>query len=504
MDFLHFFVPFYKMKQKGVFCLKKIYFIIGSQDLYGETALHQAEKNGTEMAAFLDENLQDIKVEALPIVQNSYDAVCCVQRVNTDKDCIGVILWMHTFSPAKMWIRALQILNKPMLHLHTQFNEKLPYESIDMDFMNLNQSAHGDREFGFICTRMGIKREVVVGHYKNKSVLKHLSQFVDVARAIAYSRNLKVAMFGNNMRDVAVTDGDRVESEIQYGWNVNYYGIGDLCRLIEEVTEADVQRKMEEYTFRYAMKTKNENAVKEQARYEIALEKFIASEKIGALTDTFQDLNGLNQLPGLAVQNLMAKGVGFGPEGDYKTSALSAVLFEMAKGRSGATGFTEDYTYDLTEGNELELASHMLEVSPVFAKDRPEIQVHPLGIGGKSDPARLVFDGISGEGVAVCMIDMGTRFRIVCAEITLIEPPRAMPKLPVARIMWKLKPDFKTGSAAWIYAGGAHHAVVSTALTVDDVRMFAKFTKTEFIVINDQTNLYQFEQELNLFDRFYQ
>ncbi len=344
-----------------------------------------------------------------------------------------------------------------MLHLHTQFNEKLPYESIDMDFMNLNQSAHGDREFGFICTRMGIKREVVVGHYKNKSVLKHLSQFVDVARAIAYSRNLKVAMFGNNMRDVAVTDGDRVESEIQYGWNVNYYGIGDLCRLIEEVTEADVQRKMEEYTFRYAMKTKNENAVKEQARYEIALEKFIASEKIGALTDTFQDLNGLNQLPGLAVQNLMAKGVGFGPEGDYKTSALSAVLFEMAKGRSGATGFTEDYTYDLTEGNELELASHMLEVSPVFAKDRPEIQVHPLGIGGKSDPARLVFDGISGEGVA-----------------------------------------------AWIYAGGAHHAVVSTALTVDDVRMFAKFTKTEFIVINDQTNLYQFEQELNLFDRFYQ
>lgn len=481
--------------------MKKLYFITGSQDLYGDETLAQAEKDGREMAAYLNKKLNGkVSVEAMPIVRNSNEAQKICTMATADCDCIGVIMWMHTFSPAKMWIRALKALRKPMLHLHTQFNEKLPYDEIDMDFMNLNQSAHGDREFGFICTRLGIKREVVVGHYKNEFVIKQIGKFVDVAKAIDFSRGMRVAMFGNNMRDVAVTDGDRVESEIQFGWNVNYYGIGDLCDLISGVTEEEIFKKMTEYQNTYELCTDNLDAVQEQARYEVSLEKFVKKENISAFTDTFEDLHGLKQLPGLSVQNMMAKGMGFGPEGDYKTSALSAVLFEMAKGREGATGFTEDYTYDLTDGEELELAAHMLEVSPVFAKTKPQIQVHPLGIGSKADPARLVFDSICGEGIAVSLVDMGNRFRLICAEITLVEQPKPMPKLPVARMMWKLKPDFKTGAAAWIYAGGAHHAVVSTALTVDDIRLFAKLTNTELVVIDDKTDLTTFEQQLEMLD----
>ncbi len=481
--------------------MKKLYFITGSQDLYGDETLSQAEKDGREIAAFLNEKLGGkVSVEAKPIVRNSNEAEKVCVEASADGDCIGVIMWMHTFSPAKMWIRALQALRKPMLHLHTQHNEKLPYDEIDMDFMNLNQSAHGDREFGFICTRLGIKREIVVGYYKNDSVVERIEKFVDVARAVDFCRGMRVAMFGNNMRDVAVTDGDRVESEIRFGWNVNYYGIGDLVDLIAGVTDEEISEKMQEYTDSYELCTDNLDAVREQAKYEVALEKFIKKENISAFTDTFEDLHGLRQLPGLSVQNMMAKGIGFGPEGDYKTSALSAVLFEMAKGRDGATGFTEDYTYDLTDGEELELAAHMLEVSPVFAKTKPSIQVHPLGIGKKADPARLVFDGICGEGVAVSLVDMGNRFRLICAEITLIEQPKPMPKLPTARMMWKLKPDFKTGAAAWIYAGGAHHAVVSTALTVEDIRLFAKMTKTELVVIDNKTELNSFEQQLEMLD----
>lgn len=479
--------------------MKKLYFITGSQDLYGAETLAQAENNGKEIAQYLSDRLS-LAVEALPIVKTAVEAKKACETANSEEDCVGVIMWMHTFSPAKMWINALQILRKPMLHLHTQYNEKLPYDSIDMDFMNLNQSAHGDREFGFVCTRLGIKREIVVGYYKNDYVIKQISKFCDVTRALDFCRKLKVAMFGNNMRDVAVTDGDRVESEIRYGWNVNYYGIGDLCDIIEGVTEEEIDKKMLEYASIYEFDTQNISAVREQAKYEAALDKFIRHNGISAYTDTFEDLHGLKQLPGLAVQNMMAKGIGFGPEGDYKTSALSAVMFEMARGRDGATGFTEDYTYDLTPGDEAELAAHMLEVSPVFASQKPKIQVHPLKIGGKSDPARLVFDGIEGDGIAVSMVDMGNRFRLICAKITMIKPPKPMPQLPVARIMWKLKPDFKTGAAAWIYAGGAHHSVVSTALTVDDIRLFAKFTDTELVVIDEHTDLINFENQLKMLD----
>jgi L-arabinose isomerase len=348
-----------------------------------------------------------------------------------------------------------------------------------MDFMNLNQSAHGDREFGFICTRLGIKREIVAGYYKNVS--EKVERFKNVAAAIDFSKRMKVAMFGSNMRDVAVTDGDRVESEIRYGWNVNYYGIGDLAELVDN----DIHEKMVEYRSKYEIDENDIESIREQARYEVALEKFIEKKGISAFTDTFQDLHGLKQLPGLAVQNLMAKGIGFAAEGDYKTAAMMAVLCKMAEGKKGATGFMEDYTYDLTKGQELVLGAHMLEVSPVFAANKPRIEVHPLGIGGKEPPARLVFDGIEGSAVAVSMVDMGTHFRLICANIELVKQPQKMPNLPVARLMWKLKPDFETGVTKWIEAGGAHHAVVSTAVTMEDIKMFAKFTDTELICIGE-------------------
>ncbi|MGN0648388.1 MAG: L-arabinose isomerase [Oscillospiraceae bacterium] len=481
--------------------MKTLYFITGSQDLYGEETLAQAQKDGNEMAAFLNNALSGtVAVKTTPIVRCADEAVDICTQATADRECVGVILWMHTFSPAKMWIRALQALQKPMVHLHTQYNEKLPYDTIDMDFMNLNQSAHGDREFGFICTRLGIAREVIAGDYRNENVIAQLRRFAEAALAVDYSKHLRVAMFGNNMRDVAVTDGDRVESEIRFGWNVNYYGIGDLNELIAAVTESETDTKMAEYAERYTIATDDIAAVREQAEYEVALEKFLTREHIGAFTDTFQDLHGLRQLPGISVQNLMAKGVGFGPEGDYKTAALGAVLSQMAKHRGGATGFMEDYTYDLTAGSELELAAHMLEVSPVFAANMPLIQVHPLGIGGKEAPARLVFDGVAGDGIAVSLVDLGDRFRLVCAKIQLVAQPAPMPNLPVARLMWKLIPDFATGTAAWIYAGGAHHAVVSTALGVEDIRLFAKLTNTELVVIDESTTLHTFEQQLALLD----
>ncbi len=463
--------------------MKKVYFITGSQDLYGEETLRQVAFGSKEMVAFLDEKINKVEIVWQPTVRSSDEAENVLIKASADKDCVGVITWMHTFSPAKMWIKGLQALTKPLLHLHTQYNRKLPYNSIDMDFMNLNQAAHGDREFGFICTRLGIKREVVAGYYKNECVINRIQRFVDVACAMNYSHNLRVAMFGNNMRDVAVTDGDRVESEIRYGWNVNYYGIGDLVALVDNVTDEQAQAKLEELLGKYELNTDDMASVMEQVKYIVALDKFIEDNRIGAYTDTFEDLHGLKQLPGLATQEVMSKGIGFGPEGDYKTSALMAVLCNMAEGREGATAFLEDYTYDLVEGEELELASHMLEVSPVFAASKPKIEVHPLGIGGKEAPARLVFDGIQGKGIAVSMVDMGDHFRLVCADIELVKQPEPMPKLPVARVMWKILPDFSTGAEKWIYAGGAHHAVVSTALTREDIALFAKLTDTEVVFI---------------------
>lgn len=475
--------------------MAKLYFITGSQDLYGDDTLRLVAQDSKVIAEYLDGKLCDVvNVEWKPTVRNSAEIMSVCRDASADDECIGVITWMHTFSPAKMWIKGLQLLNKPMLHLHTQANEKLPYDTIDMDFMNLNQSAHGDREFGFINARLGVPREVVVGYYKHDDVIAQIRQFAEVAGAVSFSKNLKLAMFGSNMRHVAVTDGDRVESQVHFGWEVNYYGIGDLVELIGQVKDAEVDALMTEYREAYEINTNDIDSVREQAKYEIALGRFMTKGGFGAYTDTFEDLHNLKQLPGLATQRMMAKGYGFGAEGDYKSAALGAVLFEMAKHRKGATGFMEDYTYDFAD--ELVLGAHMLEVSPTFAATKPKIEVHPLGIGGKDAPARLVFDGIKGDAVAVCMTDMGDRFRIVAAEIELVKQPKAMPKLPVARLMWKLKPDFKTSAAAWIYAGGGHHTVVSSALTMDDIRLFAKLTHTELVAIDRETNLKALQKEL--------
>ncbi len=478
--------------------MDKLYFITGSQDLYGEDTLRQVAADSREMADFLNERLRDTaEIVWQPTVLNSAGILEVCRRASSDDDCVGVIAWMHTFSPAKMWIKGLQQLTKPMLHLHTQRNEKLPYGEIDMDFMNLNQSAHGDREFGFICTRLGINREVVAGYFGHDATVERIRRFAEVAGGIAFSKNLKVAMFGSNMREVAVTDGDRVESQIRYGWEVNYYGIGDIAAGVSAVTDAEAEARCAEYEKLYEMNTSDLAAVKEQARYDIALQRFLAEGGFGAYTDTFQDLHGLSQLPGLATQRQMARGIGFGAEGDYKTAAMNAVMCRMAKGRKGATGFMEDYTYDLTPGGETVLGAHMLEVSPDFAAAKPRIEVHPLGIGGKQPPARLVFDGVEGEGIAVCMTDMGTHFRLIVAEIDLIKQINPMPNLPVARLMWKIRPDFATGAAAWIYAGGGHHTVVSTALNVEDMRLFAKLTYTEIVVIDAKTELCALEKILS-------
>ena len=472
----------------NVFDQYEVWFVTGAQLLYGGDAVIAVDAHSNEMVNGLNESGKlPVKVVYKGTANSSKEVETVFKAANNDEKCIGVITWMHTFSPAKMWIHGLQQLKKPLLHLHTQFNKEIPWDTMDMDFMNLNQSAHGDREYGFIVARMGIPHEVVAGYYKHDDVVAKIRQFASVAKAISYSKSLKVASFGNNMREVAVTDGDRVESQIKYGWECNYYALGDLVDIINQVTEEEIDAKMKEYTDKYTMKTDRIDSVREQAKYEVGLEKFLSANGIGAFADTFQDLHGLKQLPGIAAQNLMGKGIGFGPEGDYKISALSAVLMKMSEGKEGATGFIEDYTYDLTPGQELELASHMLEVPPAFAATKPEIDVIPLGIGGKEDPARLIFDGVTGDGIQVTMVDMGDHFRIICADIELVKQPKPMPKLPVARIMYRHKPNFQIGTAAWCYAGGAHHSVVSTALTRDDIAMFARLTGTELITIGEDT-----------------
>lgn len=473
--------------------MKKLYFITGSQDLYGEEALKTVAKDSREMADFLNEKAGErVEISFLGVVTDSETCLNYILKVNEDKDCVGIITWMHTFSPAKMWIRGLKKLQKPMLHLHTQYNRHLPYDSIDMDFMNLHQAAHGDREFGFIAARLNVKQQVLAGYYQDEDFIEGVKHFADVCLGVDHAFNLKVGMFGSNMRDVAVTDGDRVQSEIDYGWNVNYYGIGDFVDLINEVSEEDVDKQVNEYLKKYTLATDNMAAVREQAKYEVALRKFTSIHGLKAITDNFQDLHGLNQLPGLAVQDLMAEGIAFGPEGDYKTPALVSTLRAIAGDRKGATGFIEDYTYELEQGKELELGSHMLEVPTCFAATKPEIQVHPLGIGGKNDPARLVFDCIEGEGLQVTMTDMGDHFRIIAAKIKLVKQPALMPKLPVARVMWEILPDFKTGTSAWLYFGGGHHSVITTQLTLDDIRLFCKFTGTELCVIDENTKLSDF------------
>lgn len=472
---------------------KVVYWITGSQTLYGADVLEHVAKHSEEMANYVNEKMP-VTVKYLTTCKSSDEIVAAMKKVNADDDCIGIITWCHTFSPAKMWIKGLSILQKPMCHFATQYNEKLPYDTIDMDFMNENQAAHGDREFGYIVSRLRMDNKVIVGYYKDKKALKELAAWCRAAAGIAFSKTVKVCRFSDNMRDVAVTEGDKVEAQIKFGWQVDYYPIGDLVEYIEKVTDKEVDALMKEYEKKYVMKTDRIDVVREQAKYEIAIERF-CKEKGGyiGIVDHFGALHGLNQLPGIAIQDLQGKGYGFGAEGDWKVAAMGAIMQYMADQKG--TGLMEDYTYDFSD--ELVLGAHMLEVSPQFAGTKPEIQVHPLGIGGKSDPARLVFEGIeSPDSVAVSMIDMGDRMRLIIQKIDIVKWPHHMPNLPVGGLMWKIKPDFKTGVAAWIYAGGAHHTVVSSELTVQDMVDLANMWGIESIVIDENTKIEQFKKDL--------
>jgi len=457
--------------------MKKIYFLVGSQDLYGEITLKKVIENSNKIKDYFKDQIKDVEFVGPKLVIDNDSCLASISEANNDLDCIGVMCFMHTFSPAKMWINGLKILNKPLLHLHTQMNVEIPYKTIDMDYMNLNQSAHGDREFGFILARMKINHDIIVGHYEDKEVITELKRFIRVCRGIDTSKHIRCAMFGNNMRDVAVTDGDRVESQIDYGWQVNYYALGDLVEEFKGIKESEIDERYQAYLSKYTLNTDQILNVKEQAKYDLALERFLKKNKINAFTDTFQDLYGLNELPGLAVQSVMSKGIGFAAEGDYKTACLGTIFKSMAEGESGATGFMENYTYDYSK--EEELGAHMLEVDPSFAKGKINIEVHDLSIGNRDCPARLVFKGKDGEGVAVCMIDMGDHFRLVASEIKLVSDGESMPKLPVGSIMWKDKPTFKEGIKEWLTYGGGHHTIVSTCLTKEDIMLFAKLTNTE-------------------------
>jgi len=480
---------------------KTVWFITGSQHLYGEEALKQVAINSRVIAEYINQHMEglcDIIFKGVVSTPNEITEVC--REVNADDNCIGVITWMHTFSPAKMWINGLTKLNKPQLHLNTQYNKALPWDKIDMDFMNLNQSAHGDLEYGFINARLRLPRKVVVGHWQDEEVINEIKAWVRVASSIYASKNTKVARFGDNMRYVAVTEGDKVEAEIKLGWSVNGYGVGDLVEYVKRVDEKEIDKLMEEYKEKYTINTDNIASVRYQARLEIAIEKFLTDGGFNAFTTTFENLHGLEQLPGLAAQRLMEKGYGFGAEGDWKLSALTYVLKSMGKGLPGGTAFMENYTYHLEKDNESVLGAHMLEICPTLAQGEVKIEVHPLSIGGKADPARFVFNGLTGPGLMVTLVDMGDRFRMIVNKVELLPIPQAMPKLPVARVLWKPLPNLKDATAAWIYAGGAHHSVLTTQLTVEDLRLFAKYLDIEFVLIDENLDLAKFEQELMIND----
>ncbi|HGV8373368.1 L-arabinose isomerase [Enterococcus faecium] len=467
---------------------KKFWFVVGSQHLYGEEALREVKKHAQEMVDELNENGQlpyPIRLQELAVTADTITKI--MKEVNYREEVAGVITWMHTFSPAKMWIRGTKLLQKPLLHLATQYNESIPWKTIDMDFMNLNQSAHGDREYGFINARLNKQNKIVVGYWKRPEIQKEIADWMDVAVAYNESFGIKVARFGDNMRNVGVTEGDKVEAQIQFGWTVDYFGIGDLVQVIDRVSDEEVEQLFEEYkelyTFDYGdyeEKTWEEH-VKVQAQQEIGIRRFLEEGGYNAFTTNFEDLYGMKQLPGLAVQRLMAEGYGFAGEGDWKTAAIDRLLKIMARGKD--TGFMEDYTYELASGQEAILESHMMEVDPTLAATKPRIVVSPLSMGDREDPARLVFDGKAGEGVVVSMADFGTHYKLLINEVEAFEPTTEAPNLPVARVLWKTKPNFHEGVHSWIQAGGGHHTVVSLNLTTDQIETWAKLVELETVVI---------------------
>ena len=463
----------------------QVWFITGSQHLYGTGILKQVPDDSMKIVEHLNKSGK-IAVEIIwkPTVTALEEITGVINDANHVQRCIGIICWMHTFSPAKMWINGLKILHKPMLHLHTQFNRDIPWESIDMDFMNLNQSAHGDREFGFICTRMNIRRKVIAGHWQNDKILKQIDNWTRAAIGVTEASSLKVARFGDNMREVAVTEGDKIAAQIQFGFSVNGYGIGDLVKFVHAVTDAEIDSLVKEYKEFYTLRSaENTNSIREAAKLEAGIRAFLENGNFGAFTTTFEDLHGIRQLPGLACQRLMAEGYGFGAEGDWKTAALLRIIKTMSIGLPGGTSFMEDYTYHLEEGREKVLGAHMLEVCPSIASDKPSLEVHPLGIGGKEAPARLIFNGSTGPALNASLIDSGDKFRLVINEVETVKSDTDLPKLPVARVMWIPKPDFKTALEAWIHAGGAHHTVYSQAVSSEILKDFAEMTALETVMI---------------------
>ncbi len=484
-----------------------LWFITGSQHLYGPETLAQVAAHSQQMAAGLDADVAiPVKVVFKPVLTTPDAIRTLCREANADDACVGLVTWMHTFSPAKMWIPGLSELRKPLLHLHTQFNRDIPWDSIDMDFMNLNQAAHGDREFGFIGARMRLTRKVVVGYWEDPAVQRDIGSWARVAVAWSEGQNLKVARFGDNMRQVAVTEGDKVEAQIQLGWSVNGYGVGDLVAHVDGFSDAEVERVMAEYEALYDLSPDVRTAgpardrVREQARIELGLRAFLTQGGFGAFTTTFEDLHGLPQLPGLAVQRLMGDGFGFAGEGDWKTAALVRVMKVMASGLPGGTSFMEDYTYHLEPGNELVLGAHMLEICPSIAATRPRIEVHPLGIGGKADPARLVFDGAAGPAINASIVDMGSRFRLLINAVDAIKSERAMPHLPVARVLWKPQPSLRIAAQSWILAGGAHHTGFSLAITAEQMIDWAELVGIESLLIDKNTDPLAFRSQLRWSD----
>ena len=478
---------------------REFWFVVGSQFLYGPEVLETVEARAKEMAEKLTAALP------YPLVFKTVGVTCqgitdVIKEANYRDECAGIITWCHTFSPSKMWINGLAMLQKPWCHLATQYNREIPNEEIDMDFMNLNQAAHGDREHGFIGARLRSARKVVAGYWEDAKVQKRIGDWMKAAVGVATSKEMKVMRFGDNMREVAVTEGDKVEVQKKLGWQVNTWAVGDLVKVMDEVTEAEIDALMEEYKAAYDIATDNIAAIRYQAKEEIAMKKMLDAEGCMAFANTFQDLYGMEQLPGLASQHLMAQGYGYGGEGDWKVSAMTAIMKAMGEGGNGASAFMEDYTYHLVEGQEYSLGAHMLEVCPCLAADRPRIEVHALGIGNRKDPARLVFEGKAGPGIVVSLIDMGGRLRLIVQDIEAVKPIMDMPNLPVARVMWRAMPDLTTGVECWITAGGAHHTVLSYDVTAEQMADFARMMDIEYVHITKDTTVESLEKELFLND----
>jgi len=486
------------------------WFVTGSQDLYGEAVLRKVDENARHIARCLDEaGAVPVRIVPRPVVTTPEAIAAVLRDADADPACVGVVAWMHTFSPAKMWIGGLTDLRKPLVHLHTQYNRDLPWADIDMDFMNLNQSAHGDREFAFIQTRLRRGRKTIVGHWNDPFVASRLGSWTRAAAGWHEAHRLKVARFGDNMREVAVTEGDKVEAQARLGFSVNGYGVGELVKRVDGVPNATVDIIVDEYASSYdvspALRASGDRhaELRTAARIEAGLRSHLEDGGFGAFTDTFEDLGGLEQLPGIGVQRLMADGYGFGAEGDWKAAALVRILKVMADGLPGGTSFMEDYTYHLGDPVPEVLGAHMLEVCPSLTTDRPSCEIHPLSIGGRSDPVRLVFDAAPGPAVILGLADLGDRFRLIASEVDVVEADAPLPKLPVARAVWRPRPSLATAAEAWLMAGGPHHTAMTSSLGIEPLADFAEIADIELVTIDASTNVRAFSQELRWNQAYY-